>query len=262
MTNNTWVSIDVESSGLEPGSRILELAAIHFSEDGNVISRFEMLINPGMPLPADAAAVNGIDADLLKDAPDAGVVLRQFLEWLPPEPTFMAHFAAFDCGMLAWEAQRASIDWPYQAPVICTREMAKALGETKDNKLQTLVAHHKIVTVGDAHRAMADADACMKYFLIARKRIEPKSTEWEMSGYDYGYPDKLPEPLTNLPQLIESGTPLSMTYRDAKEQVTDWTILPYGLAQKKDGIYFHGMCALRQERRTFKADRIVSIETA
>ena len=49
-----FIALDVETTGVEPGSRLIELAAIAFDDDG-IIDIFERTVNPGMPLPADAA---------------------------------------------------------------------------------------------------------------------------------------------------------------------------------------------------------------
>lgn len=260
MTN--YVVFDTETTGIEPGSRLLELAAVHFNEDGAILKRFEMLVNPGMPLPADAAAVNGITTEMVAASSSAGVAIIAFLGWLPPQPTLIAHNAAFDCGIIAWESQRAGIQFPYQTKVIDTLTLAKVIKATPNNKLQTLVEHYNLNREGNAHRAMADSYSCMWYYLWARTLGEPASVEFELTGYDYGYPDDLPPILGNLPRLVETGTPLTMTYKDAKDNVTERTIIPYGWAQKKDAIHIHGMDSLRGERRTFRSDRIISVEAA
>lgn len=264
---NEWVVLDTESTGVEPGSRLIELAGIRFNESGDVLDRFETLVNPGMPLPADVQKVHHIDPAMLTDAPTAGIAIVDFMTWAgvtefltsKPKWTFVAHFARFDCGLLAWEAQRYGITIAYDAPVIDTWAMAKADGSTTDNKLPTLVKHYGIDVPGDTHRAMADAEACMRVFLELRKRTEPKSVEWELSGYDYGYPSELPEPLAALPDWVAAGAPIQMRYADGKGAETDRVIVPYGFAQKADALHFHGMCQLRGERRTFRADRVSTI---
>lgn len=253
-----FIAFDTETTGIEPGSRMLELAAIRFNEDGEKLGEFCAMVNPHMPLPPDAAAVNGITPEMMIDAFSAPSALESFLEWLPPDPTFIAHNASFDCGIIAWEAQYARIKWNYEAPVIDTLRMARAMAETPDNKLQTLVAHCKFSVIGDAHRAMADADCAMRYFLYARKKAEPSREAWELTGYTHVYVPP-PDPIANLPVFIAGGLPFTFTYRDAKEAVTTRTLIPYGYAMVKDAFMFHGLDSLRGERRTFRADRIISV---
>ena len=55
-----WVAFDTETTGVDPGSRSVELAAIAFDDDGMVKDVFTSLIHPGMPIPPDATAANGL----------------------------------------------------------------------------------------------------------------------------------------------------------------------------------------------------------
>jgi hypothetical protein len=71
--------IDTETTGKDAarGDRIVEVAVVHCC-DGAVTERHGFLINPGVPIPAEASAVHGIRDEDVKDKPrGAGSRSRQ-----------------------------------------------------------------------------------------------------------------------------------------------------------------------------------------
>ena len=248
------IAFDSETLGLQPGSRIVELGAVLFDETG-ILSRFESLINPEMPIPPDVLAIHGITDEMVKDAPDAGVVLENFLKWADTDH-LVAHNAPYDVGIVSWAAGQHGIVLP-PMKVIDTAEIAKSIKLTKNNKLATLVEFHGIQVAGEAHRAMRDAEACAKYLLInAESLTERFIRPWQA---DYEYTADIPLNLAMLPECVASGKPMTFTYKDDAGKTTERTIIPYGWAMQ--GVFmFHGYCHLREERRSFRADRVVNVE--
>jgi DNA polymerase III epsilon subunit-like protein len=253
------IAIDVETTGLEPGSRLVELAAVAFDESG-AKSQFSELIDPEMPMPDDTTEKNGITQSMLIGKRKTDLVLSDFFSWAKEyeEPLLIAHWAQFDTGMIAWSSERAGIKVP-QYPVVCTCLMAKAEGATPNNKLVTLEEHYGLQREGDIHRALSDADVCRQYFQLMRFGDKPapmNSIQWDKAGHDYAYTTQFPTALSELPDLIASGESLSFKYRDAEGKKTDRTITPYGWASVKGKLMFHGHCHLRKERRSFYAERM------
>lgn len=256
---SSFIALDTETTGIEPGSRIIEIAAQHFEGD-EVKATFESLVNPGMPLPPDAAEANGITQEMLDDSPPLHTAIYEFTQWLPDDAEFVIHNAPFDCSVISWDADRCGALAPMirNTPVINTLVIARALKETRRNGLQALVEHFEIQRIGNAHRALSDADACRQYFGICREKTDivpaPFSSFVE---YNYVPPGELPDMLKGLPALVAEGEPFSFRYVDNKGAETDREITPYGWARKNGTLYFHGFCHMRKERRTFKAGSIV-----
>ena len=251
----TWVAFDTETTGIEPGSRLLDLAAVAFKDRGRVLSTFDQLVNPGMPVPADVSAVHGITDRMLANQPATQDVLTAFLAWLPADATLIAHNAAYDCDILTWELQHAGLPLPTQA-VMDTCRMAKALAETPDNKLQTLIAHHQLTRAGSAHRAMPDADAVRQYFTYARSRLAPEASPWSARC---SCPSRLPTAWRDLPDWIAGAMPVHIRYTDGQGQTSERTFTPYGYATTGSGLRMHGWCHLADSRRTFCPERAVVI---
>lgn len=253
------VAFDTETTGLEPGSRLIELAAVAFRPDGTVVDTFEALVDPGMPLPPDIFAISGISAAMLAGKPHAGDVLRRFSAWVPAQALLIAHNAPFDCGIVGWELLHAGLPMPTQR-VLDTRLLAKALGETPDNRLQTLVQHHRWSLLGDPHRALPDADAVRQLYLHARRAARMPEATFAGDPFTAPHrPPKLPKALRCLPTAITEGRQVRLAYRDAKGTESERLLTPYGYAETDKGTYFHGLCHTAAARRTFSAGGVISM---
>ena len=257
----SYIAFDTETTGIEPGSRMIEIAAIAFDGIGNILKTFNTLVNPGMPIPADATKVNNITDVMVESAPDTDKALCSFFDWLPLG-TLVAHYAQYDTGIITYEAGRVNMPLPEGLVVIDTCEIAKTVNETKNNKLTTLAAHYGLKYEGEAHRAVVDTDLVKQLFMLYKNREIPESPiPWEHAGHDYKYPDELPDSLAGLPYIISKGEQLPFSYKDAKGDVTERNITPYGIAETSKGLMFHGWCHMREARRTFRADRIIAPES-
>lgn len=258
--------IDTETTGLDPASRLTEIACIVFEVTNgrsNVLDEFETLIHPGMPLPPDTAKVNGITDDMVADAPSLPVALIDFWERIPDDAVLMAHYAPFDVGMVTYNSERVGSRRHEPYLIIDTCAIAKFIGATKRNNLDALVDHYGIQRQGKAHRALCDTDACMQYYTrIAQDiTIEQFAMPWFEMGGDYHFiePTELPSILSAVPDLLATAGAFSFVYEDDKGKRTERALTPYGWYEKGGELYINGLCHLRGQRRTFRADRIVEV---
>ena len=99
-------ALDAETTGLSPFSdRIVELAGARLLPDGSV-GVFDSLADPGVPVPARAAAVHGVTDAMVAGAPPEGEVVSRFFRFARGAP-LVAHNARFDAGFLAGALLRA-----------------------------------------------------------------------------------------------------------------------------------------------------------
>ncbi len=149
-----WAVVDVETSGFRPGhARIVSIAALALSDDGNVEKSLYSLLDPGVdPGPTH---VHGLTAEMLAGQPTFGDVVGDLCEVLRGR-TLVAHNVGFDYAFLAAEAELVEAELPVDT-VMCTVELARRLDLGLENlRLATLAAHWG-VTQMKPHDALDDA---------------------------------------------------------------------------------------------------------
>src|SRR5688572_7710891 len=79
-TEQAVVFYDCETTGIDTATcGVVSVAAVRF-ERGVVTRAFTSLINPGMPIPAEATAIHGIANEWVKDAPSLVDVAHNLLK--------------------------------------------------------------------------------------------------------------------------------------------------------------------------------------
>lgn len=161
-----FVAIDTETTGFGHDARIVELAAVRYV-DGRETERFHSLINPGVPMPAEATAVNGITDAMLAIAPTPLMVLPAFLEFVGRDDV-VGHNIEFDLRMLAQDLRRTGLP-PLENEWACTLRMARSTLSLHSYKLGTVAAHLECSTAR-SHRALSDALMAGAVFLRLEAR--------------------------------------------------------------------------------------------
>lgn len=149
-----WAVVDVETTGFHPGqARIVSIAALALSDDGNVEKSLYSLLNPGIdPGPTH---VHGLTAEMLEGQPTFGDVVGDLINLLAGR-TLVAHNVGFDYGFLAAEAELVEAELPVET-VMCTVELARRLDlGTANLRLETLASHWGITQM-KPHDALDDA---------------------------------------------------------------------------------------------------------
>ena len=160
----TYVVVDLETTGLSPGSAaICEIGAVRV-RTLELAERFETLVNPRRPLPVPVAALTGIDPRALPGAPPPELAVRRFLEFAG-DAVLVAHNARFDLGFLDREVERLT-GRRIAAPVIDTVWLARRLldGRVRRVGLASL-AHFVGTATTPCHRALPDAEATAEILL-------------------------------------------------------------------------------------------------
>ena len=153
----TFVVTDTETTGTKAGrDHVIEIGAVKI-KGGEVVERFQQLINPERSVPARITQITGITTAMVFDQPPAAEVLPRYLDFLG-EGVLTAHNLPFDERFLNAELKR--LDRPaLSGPSLCTLRLARRLlPGLRSKSLSSLIQFYKINVEG-RHRALGDAEA-------------------------------------------------------------------------------------------------------
>ncbi|BAL22645.1 exonuclease domain-containing protein [Azoarcus sp. KH32C] len=154
------VLVDVETTGANPvRDRVTEIAVLRI-ERGELVDRWESLVNPGCPIPPLIQRLIGITDEMVAAAPGFGEVADELRRRLDGA-VFVAHNARFDYGFMRSEFGR--IGQTFDAPVLCTVKLSRALyPEHHRHGLDALIERHRFVCSA-RHRAMGDTEVLWQF---------------------------------------------------------------------------------------------------
>jgi len=154
---DTVIVLDFETTGMSPdqGDRAIEVGAVKL-QGGEVIDRFQGLMNPGMQVSSFIEGLTGISNDMLVEAPSCEVVMHEFADFIDGFD-LVAHNASFDRRFL--DSELAGIGRRYTGEFACSMLAARRVyPQAPNHKLGTLVEYKCIANNGTFHRALADAE--------------------------------------------------------------------------------------------------------
>ena len=160
----TFVVVDLETTGLRPGSsRICEIGAVRV-RDFELAEEFELLVDPGVPLGAAISALTGLHDAELRGQPHPAIAVRRFLEFAG-DAVLVAHNARFDLAFIDRETERLT-GGRLAGPVVDTVGLARRLlaGRTRRAGLGSL-AQFFDTAARPCHRALPDAQATAEILL-------------------------------------------------------------------------------------------------
>ncbi len=159
--------VDLETTGAHPAwDRVTEIAVVEV-QDGEVVSEWSTLVNPGTSIPPAIQALTGITNDMVADAPAFEDLAPGLYERLQ-DRVFVAHNARFDYGFLRHEFERAGLR--FHARTLCTVKLSRRLypGHARHN-LDSLIDRHGLQFGPHSarHRALGDAQAVWQFLRVA-----------------------------------------------------------------------------------------------
>jgi DNA polymerase-3 subunit epsilon len=194
-----FIAFDLETTGTRPlQDEIIEIGAVLF--DGSTsIKTYGVLVDPGIPIPPDASAVNGISDDMVKGKPRIEEVLSSFAEFCGDLP-LVAHNAPFDYKFLLEDIKKHRAAAP-QGVVLDTLPLARQVFPGLPNyKLWTLVRHFNFPS-GTFHRAEEDSAYCGLLFdkivqtlEMRREPYDPEGLVKMMGKQEMRFPSFKPQP--------------------------------------------------------------------
>ena len=157
---DTYVSIDLETTGLNPKrDRIIEIGAIRV-ERGEIREEFSTFVNLGRKLEERITELTGIRDEDLAEAPELDEVFPKLLEFMGDFP-LLGHSILFDYSFL----KKAAVDrkLTFERSAVDTLQIArKYLPDLPHRNLEYLCRYYEIPH--HAHRALEDAKATDRLF--------------------------------------------------------------------------------------------------
>ena len=169
--SSTTVVFDLETTGFDPRvNHIIEIGAVKI-EDGKIIDRMDVFVNPGVPIPFRITQLTSIDDSMVMDAKGIEEVLPQFLDFAK-DAILVAHNADFDYHFVSTKAK--ALNLPFSAPVIDTVALSRLLLPRLSRfKLDTVAKELKIELLHH-HRAVDDAEATARIYLKELELLEQR----------------------------------------------------------------------------------------
>ena len=158
LMESTYCVFDLETTGFNAGGddQIIEIGAVLIN-NGEIIDRFDELIDPKRPLNKKITQLTNITDNMLKGKPDEETVVKKFIKWFKDYP-MVAHNAKFDTSFLEMCYKKYNLG-EFTNTVIDTLELSRAIDpEYSKHGLSALVKRYEVPWDEDAHHR-ADYDA-------------------------------------------------------------------------------------------------------
>lgn len=194
----TYVSFDLETTGLsEEKDYIIEIGAVKV-KDGKVIDRFAKFLNPPVPISNSITNLTGITNDMVKNAKPTKEIIEDFITFCD-DYFLLGHNIQFDYKFMKTYAMRYGFSFEKEG--IDTLKIARKVHKNLESKsLGCLCTHYNIINAS-AHRAYHDALATAKLYHMLAHNFE----ESDPSLF-------VPTPLCYKPKKIQKITKKQLVY--------------------------------------------------
>lgn len=151
---DSYVAVDIETTGLNPKTdKIIEIAAV-FVQDGQVKAEKSTLVNPRQKLSEYISQLTGIRDEMLEDAPDIQEVIGDYAEFCRNLP-LLGHNVMFDYRFLKKAAVNRGIAFDKEG--IDTLFLSRKFMPPDQQKNLSSACQYFHVEAKTAHRALGDA---------------------------------------------------------------------------------------------------------
>jgi DNA polymerase III epsilon subunit family exonuclease len=165
-----FVFFDLETTGGNPSnSEVIEIAAIK-ERDGKEVGRYQTLVNPRRHIPRPVREITGIDQSMVKDAPVIEDVIDDLLAFIG-DGVLVSHGVLNDFSFIAHYARKIRAQ-ELSNFYVCTHLLVSNFLPNIPVKSLSGVANYFSLPVGNAHRAMADAEMTKNVFWEIQKVCE------------------------------------------------------------------------------------------
>ena len=184
MLDETFVVFDFETTGFNAGGTdsIIEIGAVKI-KNGEILEKYDELINPGRKLPQRIIDVTNITDEMLEGKDNEENAVKGFIEWFKDCP-MVAHNAKFDVSFLEMAYKKYNLG-EFKNPVIDTLELSRTLDNTyARHSLSALVKRYEVPWDEEAHhRGDYDAEGTALVFHKMLKKLSNRNID-KMSDLD------------------------------------------------------------------------------
>ena len=174
--DTTYVVFDFETTGFNAGGKdsIIEIGAVKIC-NGEIIDRFDQLIDPKCKLDERITKVTNITDEMLQEMPTEEEAIKDFISWYGNLP-MVAHNAKFDVSFLEMAHRKYNLG---TNTVIDTLELSRALDTNyARHSLSALVKRYNVPWDESAHhRADYDAEGTAYVLHKMLKKLSDRNYE-------------------------------------------------------------------------------------
>jgi len=126
LLTSEYCVFDFETTGFNAAGvdSIIEIGAVKI-KDGEILERYDELINPGRAIPKRITEVTNITTEMVKDKDNEENAIKRFIKWFGDLP-MVAHNAKFDTSFLEMCYKKYNLG-TFTNPVIDTLELSRTL---------------------------------------------------------------------------------------------------------------------------------------
>jgi DNA polymerase-3 subunit epsilon len=264
----TFIAFDTETTGLYPlASRLVEIGACRFHSSGERISVFEQLIDPEMPIPPGAQAVNRITDNMVRGQPTVDRVLPAFIDFLDgSENLLVAHNAPFDLEFIGLDMLRLGLALPEHV-VFDTCVLAQALMPGLASYSLSSLAVLLGVASPQLHRALSDAELAGEVLLDLLRRNPRIQTLEDLARVTPPlafenvriYQTDPPAGFEGLKEAMEQRLVAEIIYTGGTRGAVPRKVTPLALLRYGGFVYLAAHCHLDGKEKMYRLDRIQSL---
>ena len=178
LLDQEYVVFDFETTGFNAGGEdsIIEIGAVKI-KNGEIVEKYDELINPGRELPKKIVELTNITDEMLKDKDSEENAIKRFIEWFGDLP-MVAHNAKFDVSFLEMAYKKYNLG-EFKNTVLDTLELSRTMDNNyARHSLSALVKRYEVEWDEDAHhRGDYDAEGTALVFWKMLKKLDGLNIE-------------------------------------------------------------------------------------
>lgn len=207
LNDSLFAVLDIETTGFSPkrGDKIVEIGIISIDLQGNVVDKYETLINPKREV--STSHVHKITAEMVKNAPAIEDVMGDIIYHINNK-TIVGHNIAFDLRFISYELSKY-LDRNCFLDGLCTMKLSRFIDpDLPARRLGSFCEYYDIEAPG-SHSAIGDCESTMHLFNIF------KATLIERMGVE-----RFVQDFSNPVSIMETPSPRNICYR-RRDAVTE-----------------------------------------